>query len=331
MISVLPVQLVYDDCAEEEFILTIAIPTYKRFNLLRECLVNLSASNFIFPVEIIVVDNDPENADAAMQFIESIGIKHIRYFKNNENYGMFGNWNQCLGLARGRYVTLLHDDDLLDATFGVIMNRLVSNKELFSETLIGFNVSILDQRASEDVVHTNTLLQRIKEKARRSREKNIRVVGLDDLFTSNPFQGTLGVVMQRDKVVAIGGFNQDMYPISDYDFWIRWVTQFGKISIHPESVGRYRIQKNESLRKDVIQGFINKNVELRERIVSTSDASFIATLFVKLKKLNDKLDCDYLWAGSGNKFGILKTIFYIAVKTAVFFLKKAVKLKIKAK
>lgn len=331
MMSVLPVQCVFDNCAEEEFILTIAIPTYKRFNLLRECLVNLSASNFTFPVEIIIVDNDPENADAALLFIESIGMKRIRYFKNNENYGMFGNWNQCLGLARGRYVTLLHDDDLLDTPFAIIMNRLVSNKELFSETLIGFNISILDQRASEDAVHTNALLRRIKEKAKRRREQNICVVGLDDLFKSNLFQGTLGVVMLRDNAVAIGGFNQDMYPISDYDFWIRWVTQFGKITIHPDSVGRYRIQKNESLRKDVIQGFINKNVELRERILSASDASFVATQYIKLKKLNDKLDCDYLWAGSGNKFGIVKMMFYMIVKIAALILKKTVKLKIKVK
>lgn len=331
MISVLPVQCVYDNCAKEEFILTIAIPTYKRFNLLRECLVNLSASNFTFPVEIIIVDNDPENTDAALQFIESIDIKRIRYFKNSENYGMFGNWNQCLGLARGRYVTLLHDDDLLDTPFAIIMNRLVSNKELFSETLIGFNVSLLDQRASEDVVHANALLQRLKEKARCRREQTIRAIGLDELFTSNVFQGTLGVVMLRDKAVAIGGFKQDMYPISDYDFWVRWVTEFGKITIHPDNVGRYRIQKNESLRKDVIQGFIKKNVELRERILLASDASFISTQYIKLKKLNDKLDCDYLWAGSGNKFGIVKTMFYLTVKITALFLKKAVKLKIKAK
>lgn len=331
MISALPVQCIFDNTTQNDFLLTVAIPTYKRFDLLNECLKTLSQCEFTFPIEIIVVDNDPEDLSHAHELIERQNIADFRYYKNSENYGMFGNWNQCLNLARGKYVTLLHDDDVLNSAFSRAMNGLVSSGELQAKTLVGFNVGILDQRHSSDQVRSNGLLQRFKAFARRTKTNVTRTIGLDDLLFSNVFQGTLGVVMLRDNAIIMGGFDETMYPISDYDFWVRWVTLFGDITIKPDVVGLYRIQKNESLRAEVIQGFINKNVEMRKRIFSSVGDSFVYRMFIKAKKLNDKLDCDYQWAGSGNKFGLAKSVFYMFVKISALILLKIVKMKMKQK
>ena len=37
----------------------------------------------------------------------------LRYYKNVQNIGLFGNWNRCFQLACGKWVVLLHDDDLI--------------------------------------------------------------------------------------------------------------------------------------------------------------------------------------------------------------------------
>ena len=69
--------------------------------------------------EIIIIDNSYQeeiikNVD---QLIDSFSqYKHIRFFRNKTNIGMFDNWNQCLKKAKGKYITLLNDD-LLDYHF----------------------------------------------------------------------------------------------------------------------------------------------------------------------------------------------------------------------
>ena len=39
------------------------------------------------------------------------------YMKNEENIGMFGNWNRALEVTRTKYVVLLHDDDWLTENY----------------------------------------------------------------------------------------------------------------------------------------------------------------------------------------------------------------------
>ena len=50
MISALPVQCIFDNSTQNDFLLTVAIPTYKRFDLLNECLNTLSQCDITFPI-----------------------------------------------------------------------------------------------------------------------------------------------------------------------------------------------------------------------------------------------------------------------------------------
>jgi hypothetical protein len=38
-------------------------------------------------------------------------------YKNEFNIGLYGNWNKCLTLAKGKWITILNDDDLLENNF----------------------------------------------------------------------------------------------------------------------------------------------------------------------------------------------------------------------
>jgi len=80
---------------------------------LKETLNSVFALNFSFPVEILIVDNDPEQIDLALKEMAEFSGKEFTFYKNDQNLGMFGNWNQCLSLAKGKYITILHDDDIL--------------------------------------------------------------------------------------------------------------------------------------------------------------------------------------------------------------------------
>lgn len=96
---------------ENKIILTIAIPTYNRKKDIVKTL-NSVISQKSDDVEILVCDN--ASTDGTEQLMEEY-VKNgiLRYHRNKRNLGMDGNFLTCLMKARGKYVHLLSDDDLL--------------------------------------------------------------------------------------------------------------------------------------------------------------------------------------------------------------------------
>jgi glycosyltransferase involved in cell wall biosynthesis len=223
----------------ESPLVTIAIPTYKRPEMLREAIDSALNQDDFKDYEIIVVDNDAEcSSEDSMteQLIKSYKNPKILYYKNEENLGIYGNWNRCLELARGKWYTMLHDDDLLLKDFlKEIFNIFEKNPKI---SCIKARHFILDQRV-------NAKKKNLKENLKNFRKK-IRKYNDLDFLISNPIGGPVGIVMDRDKAIGIGGFNEEFYPSSDYVFFTNYCIKhdlyyFNKVLCN------YRISKNESL------------------------------------------------------------------------------------
>lgn len=99
----------------ENHLVTIAIPTYNRADFyLRQaltCALNQTYSN----IEIIVADNC--STDDTRTLVADIADSRLRYFRHEVNIGGNNNFNFCVGQAKGKYLLLLHDDDLVDEDF----------------------------------------------------------------------------------------------------------------------------------------------------------------------------------------------------------------------
>ena len=113
-------------------LLTISIPTWNRADYLKRNLVQLySEIQSVDPglVEIIVSDNcSSDHTPKVVEEVQNIGLA-IDYIKNESNVGWALNFIQCFERARGKYVLLLGDDDLLtDGALQYIIN-LISNKD----------------------------------------------------------------------------------------------------------------------------------------------------------------------------------------------------------
>lgn len=96
---------------------TIAIPTYKRGNLLKEAIDSALAQVNCPNYNIIVVDNNPERDDITEQMMQQYKGSIVSYYKHPMNLGMGGNWNRAVELTQGKWMILLHDDDKLMPTF----------------------------------------------------------------------------------------------------------------------------------------------------------------------------------------------------------------------
>lgn len=136
-------------------LLSIAIPTYKRNEVLKETLssvVSKLSERDQRDLQIIISDNDPQSdfEHFICEFQKNIGCK-IQYHRNAVNLGPDKNFLQCISFSQGsEFVWLLGDDDLvLDNRVTDILRILRGEKPdcIFLECR-GFNWCQLQPRSS---------------------------------------------------------------------------------------------------------------------------------------------------------------------------------------
>lgn len=96
-------------------LLSIAIPTFNRAALLQLCLAQLLPQLAAVGklVEVTVYDNaSPDHTQEVVQSFIAQGFP-LSYFRNTENIGSDRNIAQGFNLAKGRYVLILGDDDVV--------------------------------------------------------------------------------------------------------------------------------------------------------------------------------------------------------------------------
>ncbi len=114
--------------AEQQPLVTIAIPTYNRAEAyLPQALSSVCAQTYP-KLDILVSDN--ASADGTEAVVASFNDPRIRYHRHKENVGGPANWDFCIRQARGEYFQLLNDDDLIDTDFVVsCMARVGENPD----------------------------------------------------------------------------------------------------------------------------------------------------------------------------------------------------------
>lgn len=252
--------------------LSVMIPTFCRPHLLKEAIesvVNQTAHGI--NVEIVIVDNNAEtNSLELATLVESFFPNNIRLFRNKENIGMFGNWNRCIELARSPKLTILNDDDLLHPDFirlcysPIGKEMRVSSRVIFGE---GHNY-IWGER--EKIGNVEPFLP----------------VKVYELLSGNPIPGSLGMIMDKDCAVAIGGYDAGLWPTSDYDFTFRYYLSYGLLKTKMV-LSAYRWLDNESLKTKTIVGFLMNDVFFRERVIlNISCGYFRRKILLLLSRVN---------------------------------------------
>lgn len=107
---------------------TISIPTYNRADYLRKNLEQLRSELMGIPVgtvDILVSDNCSEDDTRSVVEAAAAAGVPLMYVRNDKNVGWGPNFFQCFDLAKGKYVLLLGDDDLLvDGALRLIVAEL---------------------------------------------------------------------------------------------------------------------------------------------------------------------------------------------------------------
>jgi glycosyltransferase involved in cell wall biosynthesis len=108
--------------SHDDPLVTIAIPTYNRADLLKKCVTAAMAQSYQ-RFEILVSDN--ASTDHTIEALKSFDDSRLRVLRQESNIGLVPNWNACIAQAKGEYIVFVSDDDwiapwLLDRCIDVV-------------------------------------------------------------------------------------------------------------------------------------------------------------------------------------------------------------------
>jgi glycosyltransferase involved in cell wall biosynthesis len=298
-------ELIYGDINKNKPFISIMIPTYKRLKLLQEAVLSIINQHNYIDYEIIIVDNDnnKEFMPQILEFIKSINSNKILYYVNRKNIGVFPNWNKCITLANGTFMTILSDDDYLLPNYLDNMTKYLNNDKTIDrieckyitrderEKTIKQNIKqlikmILGFNSFKDIGWQNKLKSIYYNKIINKSTKLI----LPEMYLMGCFTAPHAQLYKVELAKKIYGFNQNHAPISDYIFNCQYVIEFGKCIQLNKYLAVYRILQNSSLNEEVINKCMESDKEFTKYLLNKYNNlrnTILRFLFIKNRFSNN--------------------------------------------
>lgn len=231
---------------------SVVMPIFNRPYYFRLALESVLCQDTQEEYEIIVVDNSPIDNNENLNIVVEFGSNKVFYYHNEENLGMYGNFNRGVELSRAPYVTFCHDDDLfVPSTLSCLLKNSVEGK-----LIITLHCNINDKGI---IIYNPQWPSSLFGKKR----KPYTEYPLSLLFFRTEGMGGGGMLFTRDNLIRIGGFNMDFYPSTDYELICNYVKRFGGVFL-PEVTYKYRVARNTS--SEVYKLFPAQDMRIRESL-----------------------------------------------------------------
>ncbi len=197
--------------------LTVLVPTYKRADLLEQALNSvLDQWHTDFFWDVVVVDNEPYDGkpNDTEKLIRRLDNPRILYYRNSEHMRPGDNFNRGIFLARGQWVTMLHDDDLLIASALQNLDKLIRFYEkkpgkplgAISTSYVQFEYDPDKEEAKIDIPGINSYVSFLPTDYKLYKLTHHNILITAHTGGSIPSNGT---TFNREAVLDVGGFNDD--------------------------------------------------------------------------------------------------------------------------
>ena len=221
---------------------TIAIPTYKRAGLLKEAIDSALNQEGFEELNVNVCDKNPERNDETEMLMKLYKDNpKVTYYKHTQNVGMAGNWNKCALLSDSDKIVLLHDDDIIYPNALKIMCSCLS----FMKNDWSLLKPELDKFVTIDQISK-------KEGSSLSLHKLSRI----NFYESCPVGAPSCILINRSKLISIGGVDAKRYPCIDYEMSLKLSEKGDAYLLEGDmSLGGYRVANNESLSEKTMDNY----------------------------------------------------------------------------
>lgn len=221
---------------------SVLMPTYNYAHYIGEAIQSVLDQTFQNFELIIVDDRSSDNTDEVVK--PFLADTRVKYFKNEKNLGLVGNFNKCLDYATGKYIKYLLADDK------------------FHPQLLEKFVPVMDADQAISLITSDNFIFGARSKTRVAPLHGLHS-GNEAIFHSlkegrGNWIGEPSVVMFRKSALeTTGRFSNKYTCLVDINMWLR-LLMAGKCYIVPEALSYFRQHPKQASSKTNVQNWMDE-------------------------------------------------------------------------
>jgi glycosyltransferase involved in cell wall biosynthesis len=248
-------------------IFTIAFPVYKRTDFFKSALD--STVNQTIKCRILVIDNNSPHDDFK-KIVDSYNNPLIKYIKTKETVHQDENFNNCIRYCETPWLTILHDDDTLHCQYVELAKKLIHEHADLGGFAVDCEVGPEEWQGIHDKIQFTTNIRQVRE----------------PYFYFSNLSAFPGVSFKKEIADKLGGFNVDLHPIGDNDFWYRLSVE-SKVLLVNQKLAFYRVSPTQSTNK-LMDAMINEVYKYRLALIRKGKFNSLLTrLALEESRLNN--------------------------------------------
>jgi glycosyltransferase involved in cell wall biosynthesis len=207
------------------------IPTYNpRADYLGETLLSvLKQDQGSDQMQIEIVD-DCSGGDTAFEVTRHVGAGRVTFHREPENRGLANAWNRCIERARGHWVHILHQDDIVLPGF---YDALRKGAEQSHAGAIFCRHAVVNSKG-----HWIQLSELHRESTGLIDDWHARI-------TAQQLIQCAAIAVRRRVYEQLGGFLPQLHYVADWEMWQRIASQF-PFCFEPSILACYRVHSDSA-------------------------------------------------------------------------------------
>lgn len=227
-------------------LVTIVTPTYDRANYLRETIESVLGQDYP-NLEYIVLDNG--SSDNTQEILRGYGDA-IRWEHHPKNIGLSRAINRGFELSRGQIIGFVSDDDpLLPGAISALVGEFQSHPDV---VVVYPDWDVIDGDGRH-VRHIETF----------------EYAYVDMVRYHHTYPGP-GALFRRSVLERIGGLDESLRIVSDYDFWLR-AGLLGPFRRCPRTLARYRQHGTAATHVERGVGMAREHIRVIDKLYERTD------------------------------------------------------------
>ena len=255
-------RLLFSNSASDSVDLSFIIPTYKRSVFLADAIQSILAQPHLpgLSVEIVIVNNDPnDKMEELIRLYKDANIR-ISFYSNDKNYGQVGNINQGITLSNGKYVAILHDDDMLNSNYLESLKPIIQSDRKYDCVVV--SQYLLFEKYRHDFKHLLLNLLFLFRFLYRKKLTLIKPSFGVKAFVYNP--PSCGVLFNKNSLVEFGLFKEKSGAAWDFVNFREFNEKHNVFLLH-KYVGFRRVSTGMSNSVEAINDFRNDELFMVEQ------------------------------------------------------------------
>ncbi len=235
-------------------LVSVVVPTWRGARWIGETLASATAQTFR-DMEIVVVD-DASDDDTVARAREATADPRVRVVACARNAGIPGNWNRAIALARGTFVKLLLQDDVL---YPRAVERLVAPALAHEDVDLVFarRDLVFDEPASREAATFVETHADVHRAFPRLLPVNPRGSLASAWIARRCLENWIGepssVLVRRAAFARLGGFHVRMRQLVDMEMWAR-LAFHGAVAFVDERLSAFRVHARSATTRQTAEG-----------------------------------------------------------------------------